>query len=460
MKKIIVSLILIFALCQPVAFAEETAFQQIPVETSFVPLGGASLSEGVAIPSEATDYPAFFGNFTFEEYLCAFITESETLPTFIDGLEQFGINNEEFDDVYFDIALKHSELFLKTGYTNLEYNKETGAVQSFVPKYLVSSVEEAEEGRKILAAGIKEYTDAAEKYSTPLEKLLVIHDKMVADCDYDMNAMNVDTKDLVPDTARHAIGVFRDKVAVCQGYSQALYIIAKELDIEMDFCYSEEKNHMWNYVKLNGKWYHLDLTNDDPAGTDENGALIARKDPRAYHMYFMVSDAGLKEAVHGTDYSSFGNGKLPCNDSSYEKKHLFNIGIPFTANHGDDGFYRVEVNLELTNYGITIPVTFKNENLRIGAAASALCPVLSNSGTDLYLVSYPTEDIEKATIINRYDNKNSMSRADNVKLPEDTFDIRRIAKQIPSNMGIGFTSFIWETQTLVPCAEKAVWSQN
>ena len=244
MKKILISLFLIFALCPVGSFAEELSVQSVAVEVSCVPMGGASISEGEQIPSEADNYPAFFGNFTFEEYICAFIEESETLPTVIDGLERFDVKKSEFADVYFDIALKHPELFLKTAYTSLRFNEETQVVQSVVPQFIVSSVEERNSLNMVLADGIASYVESAKEYNTPLEKLLVIHDKMVADCDYDVNALSSATEHLVPESARHVIGVFRDNKAVCQGYSQALYIIAKELGIEMDFCFSKEKNHI------------------------------------------------------------------------------------------------------------------------------------------------------------------------------------------------------------------------
>lgn len=460
MKKILISLFLIFALCPVGSFAEELSVQSVAVEVSCVPMGGASISEGEQIPSEADNYPAFFGNFTFEEYICAFIEESETLPTVIDGLERFDVKKSEFADVYFDIALKHPELFLKTAYTSLRFNEETQVVQSVVPQFIVSSVEERNALNMVLADGIASYVESAKEYNTPLEKLLVIHDKMVADCDYDVNALSSATEHLVPESARHVIGVFRDEVAVCQGYSQALYIIAKELGIDMDFCFSKEKNHMWNYVKLNDKWYHLDMTNDDPVTKDEEGNTVAREDKRAYHMYFMVSDAGLDETIHGTDYRDFGNNNYICSDSCYESDYLFNIDVPFTAKRGNDGNYSVDTELKLVNEGITLPASFKSSTLRICAMVSAICPGQVESDTNLYLVSYPTREIEKVTVINRYDNKNSLSRLDNVSFEKDAFAVIRIASGVPSNMSIGFTSFIWETDTLVPCAEKAVWSQN
>lgn len=450
MKKILISLFLIFALCPVGSFAEDIVFQQISVEDSFAPLGGASISAGEKIPSPPSDFPAFFSNSDLEQYLCDALTNAGSLPDIIDGLEQLKINKTDFDDMYFDIALKHPELFLKTSYTLLKHNEETGVVQSIRPEYVVSSWEEVLEGREILAAGVKEYIDATKGYATDLEKLLVIHDKMVADCTYDMNAMDKNNAHLVPDSRRHAIGVFRDKIAVCQGYSQALYMIAKELGIEMDFCYSESRNHMWNYVKLDGKWYHMDMTNDDPALSGGE----------AMHTYFMVSDDGLDETIHGNDYRSFDKGEIDCNDTSYEADHIFNIDIPFTAFRGNDGFYCVTAEFELVSGGVTIPAQFVSNSLHIGTAATALCPVQTKGGTDLYLVCYPTKDIEKATIINRYDKDNSFDLADNVKFVQDKPEAVRIATGMPPNMGISFTLFLWETDTLVPCAKKAVWSQN
>ena len=114
MKKILISLFLIFALCPVGSFAEDIVFQRISVEDSFAPLGGAEISAGEKIPSPPSDFPAFFSNSDLEQYLCDALTNADALPAVIDGLEQLKINKTDFDDMYFDIALKHPELFLKT----------------------------------------------------------------------------------------------------------------------------------------------------------------------------------------------------------------------------------------------------------------------------------------------------------------------------------------------------------
>jgi len=50
--------------------------------------------------------------------------------------------------------------------------------------------------------------------------------------------------------------------AVCQGYSLLFYKMATEAGIPCRYVTSS--NHAWNIVKLDKKWYHIDLTWDDP----------------------------------------------------------------------------------------------------------------------------------------------------------------------------------------------------
>ena len=49
-------------------------------------------------------------------------------------------------------------------------------------------------------------------------------------------------------------------------------------------------NHTWNRIKLGGKWYHVDVTWDDPV-PDQLGYAI--------HTYFLVSDAFLSSTDDG-----------------------------------------------------------------------------------------------------------------------------------------------------------------
>lgn len=90
------------------------------------------------------------------------------------------------------------------------------------------------------------------------DKILVIHDYIIDHTVYDMADENPNSGD--------AYGVLFDGKAKCAGYADAMALFLNKLEIQNYKVASDE--HVWNTLYLNGKWYHLDLTWDDPVVTD------------------------------------------------------------------------------------------------------------------------------------------------------------------------------------------------
>ena len=67
-----------------------------------------------------------------------------------------------------------------------------------------------------------------------------------------------------------ASGVFLDHKAVCAGYTSALNLVCNILGIENRDVVSTSGDHTWNNVKLDGIWYHIDVTFNDQKGNDGN----------------------------------------------------------------------------------------------------------------------------------------------------------------------------------------------
>ncbi len=65
-----------------------------------------------------------------------------------------------------------------------------------------------------------------------------------------------------------AYGALIDHVAVCQGYSQLFYRLMKEsgIDCRIISGTSDNENHAWNIVKLDDKYYLMDVTWDSSLG--------------------------------------------------------------------------------------------------------------------------------------------------------------------------------------------------
>lgn len=107
------------------------------------------------------------------------------------------------------------------------------------------------------------------------EKVLYINDYLCRNCTYDLDAAN----------CYNAYGVLVEKRAVCQGYALAFMELAKQLNVECEFVSSLSLNHAWNIVKVNGSYYYIDVTWNDPTwdsyGCDWTGM--------AAHNYFLKS---------------------------------------------------------------------------------------------------------------------------------------------------------------------------
>ncbi|MGN0497879.1 MAG: dockerin type I domain-containing protein [Acutalibacteraceae bacterium] len=102
----------------------------------------------------------------------------------------------------------------------------------------------------------------AEKQPTDFLKALYVHDYIVLDCEYATEVY--DNPEKVSDFVYNAYGSLVEKRCVCQGYSMAYKAVMKRLSIPVDYALSEEMNHIWNTVTLDGNTYHADLTFDDP----------------------------------------------------------------------------------------------------------------------------------------------------------------------------------------------------
>ena len=97
------------------------------------------------------------------------------------------------------------------------------------------------------------------------ERLAFIHDALVEKCAYDMQAKTNPAQN--PD-AYEAYGALVSGSAVCEGYSKAMKLLCDRIGIPCVLVGGSAggEAHMWNYVQLDGGYYLLDATFDDPVG--------------------------------------------------------------------------------------------------------------------------------------------------------------------------------------------------
>ncbi len=112
---------------------------------------------------------------------------------------------------------------------------------------------------------------------TDFEKVMTVHDYMDLHYVYDLE-----------DTDQ-TYQILLDKRGVCAAYAEAFQHVMNVLDIDSTLVQSDEMGHIWNMVKLDGQWYHADVTWDDP---------VPDQFAEVCHEYMLLSENAIKALEH------------------------------------------------------------------------------------------------------------------------------------------------------------------
>lgn len=116
------------------------------------------------------------------------------------------------------------------------------------------------------------------------DKIKAIHNYIINNTVYDK--VRLDNTNNPSNYLSHtAYGVLISGKGICGGYSDAMAIFLNKLGLNNYKIASA--NHVWNYVKLDNTWYHLDLTWDDPVSTTGENILT--------HNFFLINTITLEQ---------------------------------------------------------------------------------------------------------------------------------------------------------------------
>lgn len=127
------------------------------------------------------------------------------------------------------------------------------------------------------------------------EIIKIVHDYIINNSKYDSQKSD---KNIDMYASNIAYGPLLQGYGLCGGYTDAMAIFLDYFDIPNYKVISE--NHVWNAVYLDGKWYHLDVTWDDPVMKDGSDALE--------YSFFLITTKQLQEEEsnqHQFDISVF-----------------------------------------------------------------------------------------------------------------------------------------------------------
>lgn len=153
------------------------------------------------------------------------------------------------------------------------------------------------------------YLDKVDDGMTDFQKALILHDELVLNGSYLISGE-------IYDFMVHNHGK-------CYGYSECYAYLLAQVGVDSEIVESDAMFHQWNKVKIDGAYYHVDVTWDDPE-PDKPGQVR--------HTFFLLSDSA---AENMTGHKHYGyESDYPSLDTRYDNRryHTFNAQMCYVGN--------------------------------------------------------------------------------------------------------------------------------
>lgn len=125
------------------------------------------------------------------------------------------------------------------------------------------------------------------------DKILKIHDYIINNTKYDTAALNNTSKY----KSYNSYGTLIEGYSTCNGYADTMALFLDRFGVKNYRVASS--THVWNAALINNKWYHLDLTWDDPITTGTNIDTLT-------HQFYLIDTEKLENyQIKEHNYNKF-----------------------------------------------------------------------------------------------------------------------------------------------------------
>lgn len=189
--------------------------------------------------------------------LCVEAWKSKTVSV---DISSCGISTDKLQSAFSDVYYDNLDLF----YVRNQYGYSYSG--SSVSKISFSYEEYTKDEIAAFNAETNKIVNILSAFKTDIDKIIFLHEYLSDRADYDYTYQN-----------HNAYNCLIDRSCVCEGYARTFMMLIKKAGVSCNYISSEENNHAWNSVYLDGKWYYVDVTWDDTAKTHENLLMSEKK---------------------------------------------------------------------------------------------------------------------------------------------------------------------------------------
>ena len=203
----------------------------------------------------------------------SFVSSAEALLNKVELDNNTRVNEQEFNTVLHCYLVDYPQHFWVS--KSMEYQVLSNMVISYVMHYEMTGNTQKQALNKFNEQ-TREILNGLNGNMSEYEREKRIHDYLVLNCTYNKNT----------DFCHTAYGALVRGEAVCDGYTKAFQYLCREAGIQTSMVEGKSvnlstntfENHAWNFIKINGNYYFMDVTWDD-AGEPDTEEMI-------HYMYF------------------------------------------------------------------------------------------------------------------------------------------------------------------------------
>lgn len=209
--------------------------------------------------------------------------EKAMYDVFLDALDRFDeevselpacFKSERVQKILDHVQADHPEIFWFRHGGTFYSNPTTDIVEKLTFTYCMTK-EECERRKAKIDIATRSFLKDVDGAMSDYEVMLRIYENIIKLADYDTIGLEHQNEMAVPadrpDDLRSIYGVLVNKKAVCAGYAKTMQYLLNMCGIECIYVTSD--THAWNIVKLEGDYYHIDVTWGDSSNTEQCGSM-------------------------------------------------------------------------------------------------------------------------------------------------------------------------------------------
>ena len=325
--------------------ANEDSFEDEALVEETVDLSDTLQKGGLGISQPSGDVATLASTYDKDAFDARLVEAFKNYESSVD-VSDIGITRDEaYNGGINTVINSHPEIIGIAG-TSYYYSPSTNLVTKIVITYTSNAREEQQK----LDAAINELNSRVDiSGMTDEEIVLAYHEYLTSTVAYAYAAYLQGSLGGAHEYDMY--GALVNHSSVCQGYAETMFYLLKKAGLSCAIASSQNINHAWNIVKVNGKWYHVDATWDDPVW-DMPG--------RSNHDYFLVSfDTMNKNTLvnHTKDRTDmvvsaqWGDTYTSAIDTTYESGKFWN-GVNKAILYKDGYWYSIGSGASDTGYQI------------------------------------------------------------------------------------------------------------